>query len=144
MKPQPDTLDTPNTRVQKARILSHLKSGQAIDLQTSLRLYNCAGLRSRIADLRKEGWPIKTDMVRFVAPSGHHGAYAVYSLAPGAERQEAAQAARGEKVCRNCVHWGCMWFHGKSIHKVGETGQGCKALIVNTPADFGCNRFCQK
>lgn len=144
MKPQPDTLDTQNTRVQKARILSHLRSGQAIDLQTSLRLYTCAGLRSRIADLRKEGWPVKTDMVRFVAPSGHHGAYAVYSLAPGAEKQDMPQAARVEKVCRNCTHWGEKKFLASAILYGRNSGKGCLYLQVNTPADFGCNRFCQK
>ena len=73
-------LKTDLTRTHKRAILAHMKAGKGIDLKISLDLFGCASLRSRIAELRQEGWPIKSDMVRFTARSGFPGRFAVYSL----------------------------------------------------------------
>ena len=73
-------LTTDLTRTHKRAILAHLKAGKPIDLKTSLDLFGCASLRSRISELRDEGWPIRSDMVKFQAPSGFWGRFAVYSL----------------------------------------------------------------
>jgi hypothetical protein len=74
------SLKTDLTKTHKRLILAHLKAGKCIDLYISLNLFGCASLRSRIAELRQEGWPIKSDMVRFTARSGFPGRFAVYSL----------------------------------------------------------------
>lgn len=74
------TLKTDLTRTHKRAILAHLKAGKGIDLQISLNLFGCASLRSRISELRDEGWPIKSDMVKFKARSGFWGRFAVYGM----------------------------------------------------------------
>lgn len=68
------------TKTHERRILAWLLEGHEIDLQKSQAMFRCASLRSRIADLRKKGYAIKKRMQKFIAPSGAHGAYAVYSL----------------------------------------------------------------
>lgn len=73
-------LKTDLTRTHKRTILAHLKMGWPIGLKTAIDVYRCASLRSRIAELRREGWPIKSDMVKFTARSGFPGRFAVYSL----------------------------------------------------------------
>lgn len=73
-------LKTDLTKTQKRLILAHLKAGKGIDLLLSLNLFGCASLRSRIAELRQEGWPIKTDMVKFFARTGFPGRFAVYGM----------------------------------------------------------------
>lgn len=73
-------LKTDLTKTHKRQILVHLKSGKGIDLKLSLDWFGCSALRSRIAELRQEGWPIKTNMVKFYARSGFPGRFAVYEL----------------------------------------------------------------
>lgn len=63
---------------QKAAILAHLKTHGSIDSRTSRELYGCEALRSRIADLRKEGHNIRTEWRGFVSLYGHPGRCAVY------------------------------------------------------------------
>ena len=65
---------------QKAAILAYLKRHGSIDSKTSRRLYGCEALRSRIADLRKQGVGIETKYQPFVSMFGHRGRYAVYHL----------------------------------------------------------------
>ena len=73
-------LKTDLTKTHKRLILAHLKAGKPLDLITSLDLFECASLRSRIAELRQEGWPIKTKMLKFTARSGFPGRFAVYGM----------------------------------------------------------------
>ena len=73
-------LKTDLTKTHKREILARLKKGKGIDLFNSLDLFGCASLRSRIAELRQEGWPIKTKMVKFTARSGFPGRFAVYGM----------------------------------------------------------------
>ena len=73
-------LKTDLTKTHKRLILAHLKAGKPLDLKTSLDWFGCSALRSRIAELRQEGWPIKTDMVKFTARSGFPGRFAVYGM----------------------------------------------------------------
>lgn len=73
-------LKTDLTQTHKRLILAHLKAGKGIDLKISLDLFGCASLRSRIAELRQEGWPIRTEMVKFTARSGFPGRFAVYRM----------------------------------------------------------------
>lgn len=74
------TLTNDLTKCHKQAILRHLQAGLEIELDSALRLYHCSSLRSRIADLRRDGWPIGKRWKKFVAPSGFHGQFAVYSL----------------------------------------------------------------
>ncbi len=76
------------TRTHKRRILAALQKGIRLDLMRSLQMFDCASLRSRIAELRKEGWPIQTESVKFVSPSGFPGRYAVYYLPSEAQKTE--------------------------------------------------------
>jgi len=71
---------SPKATSQKQAILAHLKRHGSIDMPTALRLYGCAALRSRIADLRKEGHEIESRMKAFKSMFGHRGAFAVYYL----------------------------------------------------------------
>lgn len=48
---------------QSARILSHLKSGKSITPIEALTMFDCFRLGARIADLRKEGYDIKTTIL---------------------------------------------------------------------------------
>ncbi len=73
-----DTSDKAHS--QKAAILRHLRKHGRINMIDSLNLYGCEALRSRIADLRKEGIEIETRMVGFVSRFGHKGRRAEYFL----------------------------------------------------------------
>ena len=53
----------PAIESQSARILSHLKSGKSITPIEALTLFDCFRLGARIADLRKEGYEIKTTIL---------------------------------------------------------------------------------
>lgn len=75
-------------RSQKAAILAHLQRHGSIDSKTSRKLYGCEALRSRVADLRKEGHEIETRYVRFRSKFGHPGRYAVYHLAKKKQSNE--------------------------------------------------------
>ncbi len=65
---------------QKAAILAHLSQHGHIDGETSRTLFGCEALRSRIANLRREGIEIETRMRAFKSRFGHRGAHAVYYL----------------------------------------------------------------
>lgn len=81
------TLKTDLTKCHCRAILRHLQSGLEIEHDSARRLYRCEALRSRIADLRRSGWPIATKMQKFIAPSGFHGAFAIYWLPKGATNE---------------------------------------------------------
>ena len=65
---------------QTDAIRSHLKSGRGITPIEALRQYGCMRLGARIWDLRKEGMPIRRDLVK-----AGRKRYAEYSL----EKQDA-------------------------------------------------------
>lgn len=65
---------------QKAAILAHLQQHGSISSAESRRLFGCEALRSRIANLRREGHAIETRYVAFVSRFGHSGRHAVYHL----------------------------------------------------------------
>jgi len=65
---------------QKAAILAHLQQHGSISSAESRRLFGCEALRSRIANLRREGVEIETRMREFKSRFGHRGAHAVYYL----------------------------------------------------------------
>lgn len=44
-------------------ILMALKQGHKLTPLNALRMFNCLSLSQRIGDLKREGWPIKTQMV---------------------------------------------------------------------------------
>jgi len=48
---------------QTAQILSILKSGRRITMLDALSEVHCARLAARIADLRNEGYDIRTEMI---------------------------------------------------------------------------------
>lgn len=49
---------------QNKRILAHLKSGKTITQKQAVPLFGCYRLSARIADLRDDGHPIRTDIIR--------------------------------------------------------------------------------
>ncbi len=48
---------------QEQQILNHLKLGEGITPIDALQKFGCFRLAARIADLRKDGWDIHTEMV---------------------------------------------------------------------------------
>lgn len=60
----------------KALILQHLQSGKSITPLEALQLFNCLSLHQRVAELRQEGYRIRTTMI--TVPSGKR--VASYSL----------------------------------------------------------------
>lgn len=52
-----------STTSQKARILADLTKGKAITPIDALNDYGCFRLGARIADLKKDGVPVKTRMI---------------------------------------------------------------------------------
>jgi len=52
------------TDSQKARILKYLKSGGKLTALKALEYFNCMSLAQRIMDLRNEGHPITSQMVK--------------------------------------------------------------------------------
>ena len=48
---------------QKERILTHLQQGKSITPIEALSMFDCFRLGARIADLRKEGYDIKTTIL---------------------------------------------------------------------------------
>lgn len=63
------------TLTQREQILGHLQGGKSITPMEALNLYGCFRLGARIADLRDEGYKIKTTIV---TGGGKH--YASYKL----------------------------------------------------------------
>lgn len=76
-----NTTDTSQkAKSQQAAILAHLNQHGKIDMPTAWQEYGCAALRSRISDLRKQGYGIQTKMVGFTSRYGHPGRHAIYVL----------------------------------------------------------------
>lgn len=48
---------------QEKAILAHLEKGESITQLEALKQYNCMRLSDRIFRLRKQGYPIKTELV---------------------------------------------------------------------------------
>ena len=61
-------------------ILEHMQKYGKINLYSALNKYDCARLAARICDLRKQGHPIKTNMVYKKDRHGKTVHYAEYSL----------------------------------------------------------------
>lgn len=57
-------------RSQREKIASYLKQGRGLTQMQALDKFGCARLASRIADLRADGMPIKTDMIPVKTRSG--------------------------------------------------------------------------
>lgn len=64
------------SQAQKNQILMHMRTKGAITPLVALNLYQCFRLAARIDDLRKDGWLIKSTMVK-----RGEKRYASYSLA---------------------------------------------------------------
>ena len=60
---------------QAAQILRWLQRGRGLTKISAARNLNCWCLTSRISDLRKEGYPIETDMVE-----GENSRFARYRI----------------------------------------------------------------
>ena len=65
---------------QTERILCHLRSFCAVTSQDSIQDYGILPLASRISDLRKEGLPIRREMVSGQNRYGEATSFARYSL----------------------------------------------------------------
>lgn len=61
---QIDVEQLPELEAQVSMILNHLKQGKSITPIEALNKYGCFRLGARIADLRKEGYNIKTNIKR--------------------------------------------------------------------------------
>lgn len=57
MKPQ-------NQKTQNQLVFHHLKSGKKLTSLQALNLYGCLRLSGRILELREQGHPIKSEMVK--------------------------------------------------------------------------------
>ena len=62
------------TKNQRAAVLKHLVQHGSIEHNEAREKYGCAALRSRIAELRREGYPIGDQWVKFTSMYGHKGA----------------------------------------------------------------------
>ena len=65
---------------QTERILRHLEDHGSIDQLTALREYGIMRLASRIADLKKMGYPIAKVMEKSTNKNGETVHYAVYVM----------------------------------------------------------------
>lgn len=63
---------------QRLEILRFLAQGKRITPLVAFRKFNCLTLSQRIAELRREGWPVHAEMVET-----HGKRVAEYSLPPG-------------------------------------------------------------
>jgi len=61
-------------------ILSELRKGRGLTAWDCIRERGCTKLNSRISDLRRKGFEIKTEMVNGTNRRGEHVHYAVYRL----------------------------------------------------------------
>ena len=48
---------------QSAQILDHLRRGNSLTPLDSLALFGCLALSQRIGELKREGWPIESELV---------------------------------------------------------------------------------
>lgn len=74
MNPHPD-------RTQVARVLAFLQSGHSLESMEAIRRFGITRLASVIDDLRRQGYPVTTDLVSFRAASGVRSRFARYRLA---------------------------------------------------------------
>jgi len=65
---------------QKEAILNHLLQHGAITPDEARDEYGCRRLAPRIGELRRRGFTIETQDVKFVNRFGHHGEFARYVL----------------------------------------------------------------
>lgn len=65
---------------QKQKILQHLKDCGTIEPMTALREYGCYRLGARIADLRKDGYDIQTEITVGKNRYGDRTQFATYRL----------------------------------------------------------------
>ena len=56
---------------QKESILEYLEKGNSITPLDALSLFGCSRLAARICDLRKDGWAIRSKMVKIQTRDGH-------------------------------------------------------------------------
>jgi hypothetical protein len=68
--------NTPHPSTHCGKILAHLQEGKTLTGMVALNLFGCWALAQRIKNLRDDGYPIKTTMVK--TPTGKH--IAEYSL----------------------------------------------------------------
>ena len=61
-------------------ILCHLKSHGSITTKEAREICQCERLAARIADLKRLGYPIKTEMRTYINKHGHPVRYAEYRL----------------------------------------------------------------
>ena len=71
--------DTKQT--QRQQILHRLERGASITPIQALNLYGCFRLGGRIHELRCEGWPIVTEMVKVKTRDGRSATIASYRIA---------------------------------------------------------------
>jgi hypothetical protein len=79
------------SRGQRAAILQYLLSGRPLTHAEAERLFGCARAAARVEELRRAGWPVRTDMVR--AASGK--TIACYRMDFGADFTPQADPAEG-------------------------------------------------
>lgn len=72
-----------NTQSQNDAILSHMLAGKSISPLEALHLFGCMRLGGRRYDLVKDGWDVKTDIVK---ENGKR--FARYSIDPAHPRIE--------------------------------------------------------
>lgn len=66
---------------QAEMIYDHMMKGNEITAKQALDLFGCMRLASRIADLKKVGVPIKTEMRKVRCRNGLETRVAVYTIA---------------------------------------------------------------
>ena len=71
---------TDHTRSLCYKILTYMQSGKSITQMEAIKLFGCARLSARIADLRERGYSIRTQRCKKKNAEGHTVNYAEYSL----------------------------------------------------------------
>jgi hypothetical protein len=74
-----NTTSVSHPNSQCSKILAHLQEGKTLTGMDALTLFGCWALAQRVKELRDDGHPIKTTMIK--TPSGKH--IAEYSLEQG-------------------------------------------------------------
>ena len=74
------TEEKKNSKSHIELISEHLIKYGSISSIEAIDLYGCTRLSARIADLRKRGWPITSDMATAKNRYGHTTNYAVYRM----------------------------------------------------------------
>jgi|BioPla2DNA2_1021312.scaffolds.fasta_scaffold41146_3 hypothetical protein len=62
---------------QKAKILDYMRQGHGITPIDALRMFGCFRLGARISEIKKDGWIVRTEMVKDDLTGKR---YAMYSL----------------------------------------------------------------